>query len=55
MDGIHIVAFAEEEDPGLFLCLTSSSSLIPFFKHRTFSELIVPVPSLQMVMSSWRS
>ena len=31
MDGIHIVAFAEEEDPGLCLYLLVFGSCFPFF------------------------
>lgn len=34
MDGIHIVAFAEEEDPGLFSLVPCLSSLNIISNHR---------------------
>ena len=45
MDGIHIVAFAEEEDPGLCLFLLVFGSRFPFFSRgraQVFSALLSP-------------
>lgn len=57
MDGIHIVAFAEEEDPGL--CLFPVGFPVVFFPC---SLSLAPEGKLrflcccsQMAMNSWRS